>query len=37
VSSCFNRIMGQLGMEGSGVGLMIQQLLLAAAAGDRAA
>jgi len=29
--------MGQLGMEGSGVGLMIQQLLLAAAAGDRAA
>ena len=37
VSSCFNRIMGQLGMEGSGVGLMIQQLLLAATAGDRAA
>jgi len=29
--------MGQLGMEGSGVGLMIQQLLLAATAGDRAA
>jgi len=26
VSSCLNRIRSQLGMEGSGVGLMIQQL-----------
>ena len=34
LSSCLNRIRGQLGIEGCGISLMIHQLLLAAAAGD---